>query len=570
MTVTVDRRETQDAQASDRLASVDPEVWAAMIGERDRQAWKIELIASENYASRAVLEARARGSRTSTPRVTREALLRGLRGRRRGRELAIERANALFPAPSTSTCSPTRARRRTWPCTSRCSTPGDTVLGMGLAHGGHLTHGSPVDSPASGSRASPTASRRRTSASTTTRSRARRGSTAEADRRRRHRLPAHDRLRAASARSPATIGALLMVDMAHIAGLVAGGLHPSPVPARRHRDHDDPQDAARTARRHGLCCTGHAPRSTRRSSRARRAARSCTSSPPRPSRWRGARAGVPGGPAPDRREREGARRDARRRGFRLVSGGTDNHLLLVDVTPCGVTGKEAEQAARRRGHHRQQERHPVRPAAAEHGLGHPHRHAGRDDARLRPCRDGARRDAHRAGLAGPRRLLADGGAFARGPRYLRALPRAGVATGVNLDFEDVPFIVAAFIAAGAAAFFLTPLAMRFADGPAPSTNPMKVVVSTSCPSARRWPGGGGRVRRGVDRRAPRQRQARDDHRLRADAHGSESSTSGACRPDGRRALAAAFGFIDDRWQVRARWQFLCSSSWPALALAWAC
>ena len=71
------------------------------------------------------------------------------------------------------------------------------------------------------------------------------------------------------------------------------------------------------------------------------------------------------------------------RGFDIVSGGTDTHLMLVDLRPKGLTGKVLGRGARPRPHHLQQERHPVRPGEADRHLGYPARHAGRHHARLR-------------------------------------------------------------------------------------------------------------------------------------------------------------------------------------------
>ena len=104
------------------IAEVDPELWAAMLGERERQRWKIELIASENYAFAPVLE--AQGSWLTNKYAE------GLPGRRyyggceyvdEAERLAQERALALFPGPSMSTSSPIRVRRRTWPLICPCS-----------------------------------------------------------------------------------------------------------------------------------------------------------------------------------------------------------------------------------------------------------------------------------------------------------------------------------------------------------------------------------------------------------------------------------------------------------------
>ena len=129
--------------------------------------------------------------------------------------------------------------------------PGDTFMGLDLAAGGHLTHGSPVN--LSGKWFKPVAytvrkDDQRIDMDEVDALAAR--AQAEAHHRRRLGLSAHHRLRGASARSPTRSAPIFMVDMAHFAGLVAAGLHPSPVPARPCRHHHDAQDAARPARRH--------------------------------------------------------------------------------------------------------------------------------------------------------------------------------------------------------------------------------------------------------------------------------------------------------------------------------
>ena len=158
---------------------------------------------------------------------------------------------------------------------------------------------------------------------------------------------------------------MLMVDMAHIAGLVAAGLHPIARAARRLRHHDHAQDAARPARRHDPL-------------QGASIAKAIDSA---------VFPGIQGGPLDARHRRQGGRASARRcsrssrhyqqqivdnaqalaealteRGFRLVSGGTDNHLMLVDLRPKRLTGKVAEEALDRAGITVNKNIDPVRPA----------------------------------------------------------------------------------------------------------------------------------------------------------------------------------------------------------------
>ena len=181
----------------------------------------------------------------------------------------------------------------------------------------------------------------------------------------------------------------MVVDMAHIAGLVAGGVHPSPVPhadfvtTTTHKTLRGPRGGM------VLCRAQYAKDLDRR-----------------------VFPGVQGGPlmhiiaakavcfkeaaepdirrlsAADGDERAAAGRGLAAEGFRLVSGGTDNHLMLVDVFSKGITGKVAEQALGQGGHHRQQERHSLRSEPADGGQRHPARDAGVDDARDEGSRDG--------------------------------------------------------------------------------------------------------------------------------------------------------------------------------------
>ena len=180
------------------------------------------------------------------------------------------------------------------------------------------------------------------------------------------------------------VGAILVADIAHIAGLVAGGAHPSPVghadviTTTTHKTLRGPRGAMiMTTAEHAKAIDkavfpglqggphNHTTAGDRgRAARGGRSRRSATYA------------------APDRRER------ARRwptalveRGFDLVSGGTDNHLILVDLTGKGIAGKPAAQALDRAGHRAQLQHRAVRPAQAVRPVGHPPRHAGAHHAR---------------------------------------------------------------------------------------------------------------------------------------------------------------------------------------------
>ncbi len=212
------------------LASADPEVAAAIAHEEDRQETGIELIASENFVSVAVLE--AAGS------VLTNKYAEGYPGKRYygGCEyvdvvetLAIERAKALFGAEHANV-QPHSGAQANMAVLLATLKPGDTILGMNLAHGGHLTHGHPLNFSGKYFNIVPYG-------------------VSQAD----ERIDYDEVARLAAAHTPKLLiagasayprtidfprmsaiakncGALFMVDMAHIAGLVAAGLHPSPVP----------------------------------------------------------------------------------------------------------------------------------------------------------------------------------------------------------------------------------------------------------------------------------------------------------------------------------------------------
>ncbi len=332
------------------LSETDPAIAAVLADETTRQNTGLELIASENFVSRAVLE--AAGS------VLTNKYAEGYPGRRYyggcehvdvAESLAIERALALFGAERANV-QPHSGAQANMAAYFALIDPGDTVLGMNLAHGGHLTHGHPLNFSGQLYDIVPYGVRREDE-------RIDYDELARLARERRPKLimvgaSAYPRvIDFARIRAVADeVGAHVVTDMAHIAGLVAAGLHPSPVP------HSDivTTTTHKTLRgpRGGLvlCREAHAKAVNR-----------------------ALFPGVQGGPLmhvvaakavcfqeaaePAFREyqqqivRNAARLGAglRDAGFRLVSGGTDNHLVLVDVFSRGITGKAAEAALERAG-----------------------------------------------------------------------------------------------------------------------------------------------------------------------------------------------------------------------------
>ncbi len=327
------------------LAETDPEVYAAIEAEKKRQERNLELIASENIASRAVLE--ALGS------VMTDKYAEGYPGKRYyggcenvdvAENLAIERAKKLFGAQHANV-QPHSGAQANMGVYFTVLQPGDTMMAMNLAHGGHLTHGSPVNFSGIFYNVIPYGVRKDTEV-------------IDYDELRDLALRHRPKLIVAGATVyPRVIdfalirqiadeaGALLMVDMAHPAGLIAAGEYPSPVP----HAHFVTSTTHKTLRgpRGGviLCGEEHA------------AAINKTVFP-----------GVQGGPlmhciaakavafgealrpefkAYQRQVRLNAQALAegmKEEGFRIIAGGTDSHLALADVTPFGCTGKEAQIA----------------------------------------------------------------------------------------------------------------------------------------------------------------------------------------------------------------------------------
>ena len=326
------------------IANVDPEVAAAMKQEWERQRNHLELIASENYVSPAVMA--AMGSHLTNKYAE------GYPGKRYYggcefvdivEELARERAKAIFGADHANVQPHSGAQANTAVYFAMLQ-PGDTIMGMSLDQGGHLTHGSPVNisgkyfhsvfygvDPDTG--------------------RIDYDQVLAQARKHRPRI-----IIAGASAYPRTIdfrkfreiadevGALLMVDMAHIAGLVAAGLHPSPVPyadfvtTTTHKTLRGPRGGMILCRKEYAKAIDKAifP-------------------------------GTQGGPLmhviaakavcfkeamePSFREYQGQiirnavalAQALTEGGFHLVSGGTDNHLILVDLRDHGITGKDAEK-----------------------------------------------------------------------------------------------------------------------------------------------------------------------------------------------------------------------------------
>ena len=342
---------TTASLSSHTLAEVDPEIAKAIANEGVRQHSGLELIASENFVSRAILEA--------TGSVFTNKYAEGYPGRRYygGCEyvdvvesLAIDRAKALFGAEHANV-QPHSGAQANMAVFLAVLKPGDTILGMNLAHGGHLTHGHPLNFSGKYFNVVPYGVRKEDERLDYDElARAGPRAPAEADHRRRQRLSARVRLRA---RPRGRRRGRRADDDRHGAHRRAGRRRRPPVPV----PHSDfvTTTTHKTLRgpRGGH---GAVPRGVREGSRPRGV-------PRRPGRAAGARhrrqgrlpqgggrAGLRGVPAADRRQREAARRGRLAAGgYRLVSGGTDNHLMLVDVFSKGLTGKVAEAALGKAG-----------------------------------------------------------------------------------------------------------------------------------------------------------------------------------------------------------------------------
>jgi len=311
-------QKTRDAFFETPLADIDPEVFGAIRNELGRQRHEIELIASENIVSRAVLE--AQGS------VLTNKYAEGYPGKRYYggcqyvdvvEELAIERAKKLFSC-NFANVQPNSGSQMNQAVFLALLQPGDTFMGLDLNSGGHLTHGSPVNMSGKWFKVVSYGVRRDD-----------------------HLLDMDEIERQAHEHKPKlilaggtaysrvwdwkrfreiadSIGAYLMVDMAHIAGLVAGGVHPSPLPYA-----------------HVVTTTTH------KSLRGPRGGMILTNDEDIAKKMNSAVLLYAQNVAANAKALAASLKET---GLDIVSGGTDNHLMLVDLRPKNATGKRAEQA----------------------------------------------------------------------------------------------------------------------------------------------------------------------------------------------------------------------------------
>jgi len=333
-----------------RLIEVDPEIAEVLRLETERQATKLELIASENFVSEAVMEA------AGSPLTNKYA--EGYPGKRyyggcefvdMAESLAIERAKQLFGADHVNV-QPHSGTQANMAVYFSVMEPGDTFMGLNLAHGGHLSMGSPVNFSGRLFKVIPYGVDPKTEQ-------------VDFEQVRRLALEHRPKLIVVGASAYPRIldyarfreiadeaGCLLMADIAHIAGLIVAGLHPSPIPfcefvtTTTHKTLRGPRGGMI------MCKAEYAPVLNK------------TVFP-----------GFQGGPLmhiiaakavafkealqPDFKayqrqivaNAKALAEELQRQGFRLVSGGTDTHLMLVDVSQNGLTGKAAEAALDRAG-----------------------------------------------------------------------------------------------------------------------------------------------------------------------------------------------------------------------------
>lgn len=328
----------------EEIKAVDPEIARTIVEEQERQNSHIELIASENWVSKAVMAA------MGSPLTNKYA--EGYPGKRfyggcqcvdEVERLAIERAKKIFGC-TYANVQPHSGAQANMAVFFAMLTPGDTVMGMNLAHGGHLTHGSPANMSGTYFKAVPYGVND--------------DGVLDYEEVRRIALECRPKMIVAGASAYARtidfkkfreiadeVGAYLMVDMAHIAGLVAAGVHPSPIPYA---------DVTTTTTHKTL----RGPRGGLILSSEENAKKFNFNKAVFP--------GIQGGPlmhviaakavcfkeAMSEEYKEYQKNIVKNakalckglmdRGVKIVSGGTDNHLMLVDLASMGKTGKEVE------------------------------------------------------------------------------------------------------------------------------------------------------------------------------------------------------------------------------------
>ena len=332
------------------LKDTDPEIARVIQLEEERERGKLNLIASENYASRAVLK--AQGS------VLTNKYAEGYPDRRwysgcqhvdEAERLAIERAKKLFGAEHVNV-QPHSGSQANMAVYFASLQMGDTILGMDLAHGGHLTHGAPVNFSGLYFKIVPYGVDKESE-------------TIDFDQVRRLAVKHKPKMIVAGASSypralnfktfreiADSVGAYLMADIAHIAGLIVAGLHPNPIPAAQFVT-TTTHKTLRGPRGGMIMCHKEFAEGIDRMIFP----------------------GIQGGPlmhaiaakavafkeaqSPDfkdyqRRTVDNARALAeglKKKGYRLVSGGTDTHLILVDLRNKDLSGKEAEEVLEKAG-----------------------------------------------------------------------------------------------------------------------------------------------------------------------------------------------------------------------------
>jgi glycine hydroxymethyltransferase len=332
------------------LRSVDPEIFAAIAAEEKRQRENIELIASENFTSRAVME--AQGSVLTNKYAEgypRKRWYGGCENVDVAEQLAIDRAKRLFGAEHVNV-QPHSGAQANMAVYFAAIKPGDKILTMNLAHGGHLTHGHPANFSGKFYQVTHYGVDQKTEQidydALQKQAEEVRPVMITAGASAYPRIIDFPRLRQIAD----SVGAILFIDMAHIAGLVAGGQHPSPIPHAQfittttHKSLRGPRGGI------VLCEEKFAKQID------------STLFP-----------GVQGGPLmhviaakavcfhealqPQFREYQrqvvinakALAAGLAKHGYRIVSGGTDNHLMLVDLRPKEINGKEAQEVLDRAG-----------------------------------------------------------------------------------------------------------------------------------------------------------------------------------------------------------------------------